>query len=160
MAFFLRRNTPSVLRSLRTPHAEACARVHAGGFAHPWSKQEFAQLLADSSSVGVAALDPASGRLRGFCLSRVAADEAEILTIAVDPTERKRGVGRELLHEHLQQAAFAGARQLFLEVDEDNAAALALYRRFGFAQVGQRAGYYRRPDGRAATALILRRALT
>ena len=76
MAFFLRRNTPSVLRSLRTPHAEACARVHAGGFAHPWSKQEFSNLLADPSAVGVAALDPASGRLRGFCLSRVAADAA------------------------------------------------------------------------------------
>ena len=90
----------------------------------------------------------------------MAADEAEILTIAVDPTERKRGVGRELLNEHLQQAAFAGARQLFLEVDEDNAAALALYRRFGFQQVGQRAGYYRRQDGRPATALILRRDLT
>ena len=65
--------------------------------------------------------------MRGFVLSRLAADEAEILTIAVEPALRGRGVGRALLSENLRQAANAGAKSMFLEVDQDNAPALALY---------------------------------
>jgi ribosomal-protein-alanine N-acetyltransferase len=107
----------------------------------------------------LAALDPVEATLRGFVLSRAAADEAEILTIAVDPALRKGGVGRDLLRAHLGQAAAAGARRLFLEVDADNAAALALYARFQFVKVGERKGYYKRPDGKAATALVMRRDL-
>lgn len=116
-------------------------------------------MLTGSSTIGSAALDPASHRLRGFAISRIAADEAEILTIAVEPSARKRGVGRDLLHEHLQRATLAGAGTMFLEVDAENAAAIALYHRFGFAQVASRAGYYRRPDGKPATALVMRREL-
>ena len=85
-----------------------------------------AGLIASSSTVGAAALDPVSGRLHGFVLSRLAADEAEILTIAVDGAHQGRGVGRALLSENLRQAANAGAKVMFLEVAKDNAAALAL----------------------------------
>lgn len=150
---------PSLLRPLRTEYAEECAPIHATGFAHPWSAEEFASLLASPSAIGTAAIDPASFRLRGFALSRLAVDEAEILTIAVAPAWRKRGVGRELLGAHLQQATLAGARLIFLEVDADNVPALALYKRFGFSQVGERAGYYRRRDGKLATALVMRKDL-
>jgi [ribosomal protein S18]-alanine N-acetyltransferase len=118
-----------------------------------------AQLIASSSTVGAAALDPVSGRLRGFVLSRLAADEAEILTIAVDAAYQGRGVGRALLSENLRQAANAGAKAIFLEVAKDNAPALALYGRFGFVKVGERAGYYRRGDGTRATAVVMRRPI-
>src|ERR1700758_1690435 len=132
MIFGLSRSPPPVIRLLRPDRAQACARLHAEGFAHPWSPEEMAQLIASSSTVGAAALDPVSGRLRGFVLSRLAADEAEILTIAVEPALRGRGVGRALLAEALRQAANAGAKSMFLEVDENNSAALALYTRFDF----------------------------
>ena len=99
------------------------------------------------------------GRLRGFILSRLAADEAEILTIAVEAASQGKGVGRALLSENLRQASNAGARTIFLEVDKDNAPALALYGRLGFVKVGERAGYYRRSDGMGAPALIMRKAL-
>jgi len=139
---------------------ESCARIHAAGFAYPWSESEFENLISDPSALGTAALDPASAKLRGFVLSRLAADEAEILTIAVDPALRKIGVGRDLLRAHLPEVATAGAARIFLEVDEHNTAALALYARFGFAKVGERRGYYKQPDGRTASALVMRRDLT
>ena len=112
-----------------------------------------------SDTLAAAALDPASGELLGFVLSRVAADEAEILTIAVEPALRGRGVGRALLSVSLRQAANAGAKSMFLEVDENNAPALSLYARFDFVKVGERAGYYRRKGGLRATAVVMRKPL-
>jgi len=117
-------------------------------------------LIASASTIAAAALDPTSGQLRGFVLARLAADEAEILTIAVDPTVRGKGVGRALLAAILRQAASAGARTMFLEVDQDNAPALALYRRLGFIKVGERTGYYRRKDGQRAAAIVMLKALS
>ena len=157
--WFLRRKTPPVIRPLRPDRAEDCARLHAGAFAYPWSREEFAATLASPSTIGAAALDPRRGALRGFVVSRLAGDEAEILTVAVEPAARGLGVGRALIREHLRQVANAGARAIFLEVDEHNAPALALYRRHGFARVGERKGYYRRPDGAAAKAIVMRRSL-
>jgi [ribosomal protein S18]-alanine N-acetyltransferase len=159
MIFGLSRSSPPVIRPLRAAKAEACARLHAEGFAHPWSAEEIVQLLAGASTLAAAALDPANGRLRGFVIARLAADEAEILTIAVETAWRGNGVGRTLLSHALRQAANAGARTMFLEVDEGNAPALALYQRAGFAAVGKRQGYYRRADGGRATAVIMRKAL-
>jgi ribosomal-protein-alanine N-acetyltransferase len=159
MIFGLRRPPPPIIRLLRPDRAQACARLHAEGFAHSWSSEEIASLISSSSTVGAAALDPASGRLRGFILSRLAADEAEILTIAVQAAFQGKGVGRALLSENLRQASNAGARAMFLEVAKDNAPALALYARFGFLKVGERAGYYRRAEGTRATAVVMRKQL-
>jgi [ribosomal protein S18]-alanine N-acetyltransferase len=159
MIFGLSRSSPPIIRLLRADRAQACARLHAESFAHPWSAEEMAGLIASSSTVGAAALDPVSGRLHGFVLSRLAADEAEILTISVDAAHQGRGVGRALLSENLRQAANAGAKVMFLEVAQDNAAAVALYERFGFVQVGERSGYYRRADGTRATAVVMRKVL-
>ena len=78
-------------------------------------------------------------------LSRVAADEAEILTIAVEPAARASGLATALLSHHLSRLARAGAGGVFLEVDETNLPALALYRRFGFRQVGRRSRCQRHP---------------
>ena len=159
MIFGWGRPAASAVRTLRPEQAADCARLHAASFAYPWSASDFESLIAGAGAVGTAAVDPAKARLRGFALSRLAADEAEILTIAVDPALRRAGVGRDLLRAHLAQAAYAGARRIFLEVDADNAAALALYKRFQFAPVGERKGYYKRSDGKSATALIMRRDL-
>jgi len=159
MIFRLRRTTPSTIRALRVDRAEECAAIHRSAFAHPWSAGEIATLLASASTLGSAALNPATGRMRGFAISRLAADEAEILTIAVDRTWRGRGVGRDLLREHLSRATLSGARAMFLEVDHANAPAIALYVGFGFVKVGRREGYYRGPDGKPATALVMRKDL-
>jgi [ribosomal protein S18]-alanine N-acetyltransferase len=159
MLFGLRKSPTPVIRPLRPEKAVDCARLHAADFAHPWSAQEIAALIAGSVTLAAAALDPTSGDLRGFVLSRLAADEAEILTIAVEHALRGRGVGRALLAETLRQAANAGAKSMFLEVDENNRPALALYARFGFVKVSERVGYYRRKDGSRATAVVMRKIL-
>ncbi|MFY9971139.1 MAG: ribosomal protein S18-alanine N-acetyltransferase [Roseiarcus sp.] len=159
MLFGFGKSPIPVIRPLRPDKAADCARLHAAEFAHPWSAEEIAALIARSDTLAAAALNPASGELRGFVLSRIAADEAEILTIAVEPALRGRGVGRALLSESLRQAANAGAKSMFLEVDVNNAPALALYARFGFVKVGERVGYYRLKGGLRATAIVMRKPL-
>lgn len=97
--------------------------------------------------------------LLGIALSRLIADEAEILTLAVDSSTRGQGAGQALLSAHLDRLARAGAQTVFLEVDEGNEPALALYRRAGFTEIGRRPGYYSKPDGTKATAVMMRAGL-
>lgn len=145
---------PSVA-PLGVAHAPACAAIHAASFAHAWSPTDFESLIADRGVVadGLFLGDPR--RPRGFVLSRAVIDEAEILTIALDPSLRGRGHSRTLLDRHLETLRREGVGRLHLEVDEANAPARRLYARFGFAQVGRREGYYRRADGSRAAALTL-----
>jgi ribosomal-protein-alanine N-acetyltransferase len=155
-----RRQAPSIVVPLRGERAEQCAALQARTFAHAWSAVEFETLILSPASEGLAAVDPVRGdALMGFVLSRRAADEAEILTFAVEPALHGRGIGRALLAEHIARLNAAGTKALFLEVEIGNAAARALYARLGFFEVGQRRGYYR-SAGSAATALVLRRELT
>lgn len=157
-SFLSRRASPPAVRSLTVADARALAAIHAEGFAHGWSASEIEAMLIDRAVLGQGVGHGADGStLDGFVLSRRAADEAEILTIAVTRAARGRGLARDLLQHHLGRLAAHGVRELFLEVDEGNAPARALYDRLGFAEVGRRAGYYRKPDGSAATALVLRR---
>lgn len=135
--------------------AGSCAQLHEGAFAHGWSEHDFESLLASSACCADGAFEGEGGPLAGFLLSRRAADEAEILTIAVAPRLRRRGVGKRLIQRQARRLAEMGARRLFLEVAEDNAGALALYRDLGFQQEGRRKGYYKRADGPAANALVL-----
>jgi ribosomal-protein-alanine N-acetyltransferase len=145
-------------RALRPSDGAACAVLHRASFAHPWSASEFEALLTDPSCFGDGI--EAKSRLAGFILSRRALDEAEILTIVVDSRLRQHGCGQRLLAAHLARLSALGVVKLFLEVDEGNEAALALYRRMGFAQLGMRKGYYVKKDGLRANALIMGRALT
>ena len=125
------------------------ARLHATAFDRPWSEAEFSQFLA-SGAKGVLADDA------GCILWRAIAGEAEILTLAVDPARRREGLGQALLTAAMDAA---NAQALFLEVADDNDAALALYAQAGFEAAGRRRDYYRRPGGVLRDALILRRAL-
>jgi len=149
-----------IIRRLDTIEAAACAALHATGFLHPWAEAEFESLLLVPEVCGDGLFLPdALGQavLVGFVLSRHAADEAEILTIVMAPSHRGRGHSGILLGAHIEAVAHGGAACLFLEVDVDNAPARALYSRYGFEKVGERKGYYRKPDGSRSTALVLRR---
>ncbi len=140
----------------RIADASVLAALHAAVFDDAWSVDAFEALLG---SPGVFALTKPDGRQAvGFILCRVAAEEAEILTLAAHPEHRRRGVATTLVRDAAKVAAKAGAHSLFLEVAEDNVAALALYARAGFEPMGRRAGYYARGAGRV-DALVLRRDL-
>jgi len=152
VARLLSRPMPS-LAEASARDAAAIAAIHAASFQRGWSEQELQQLLADRAVVGHRAM---SGRnLTAFILSRIAADEAEILSVAVAPAWRGHGVARPLLDLHLRRLAGLGVRTVFLEVGEHNVPALRLYGRAGFREVGKRQGYY----DSGATALLLRRDL-
>jgi ribosomal-protein-alanine N-acetyltransferase len=157
--FSFRRPKPPVMRALRSDKAEQCAAIHAASFAHAWSPAEFEALLSSKTTIGAAAIDPGSDELRGFSLSRIAADEAEILTIAVHGAFRNRGIGRALLADSFSRLAASHVRSLFLEVERANLPAIALYSRMGFREVGQRRDYYQKKDGSTAAALVLRKDL-
>ena len=82
--------------------------------------------------------------------------DSEVLTFAVDPARRGTGLGRLLLERHLLNLERGGARLIFLEVSDDNAAALALYERAGFKIIGRRENYYQRANGERRAALTMR----
>lgn len=149
---------PFLVQPLVQDFADACARLHAEVFPHPWSSHEFERLIGAASSLGEAAVESRSRRLLGFVLSRCALDEAEILSVAVEPSLQGRGVGRRMLEVHLPRLARHGIRDVFLEVGETNAAALRLYARLGFLEVGRRQGYYRTASG-PMSAIAMRRSL-
>jgi len=92
--------------------------------------------------------------MAGFALSRLTADEAELLLIAVTPERRGGGIGTQLLEDMINRAAGRGATRLHLEVREGNSA-LRLYQRFGFTPVGRRPAYYRGQFGQSFDALTL-----
>ncbi len=146
-----------VLSEASVRDAHSLARLHAASFRRGWSDGEFEQLLNERN---VLAHRAARGRtLDGFILSRIAASEAEILSVAVASSRRGQGLARALLNLHLRRLAGLGARAVFLEVDEDNTPARRLYARAGFREMGRRAGYYQHAGNNAATALVLRRDL-
>jgi [ribosomal protein S18]-alanine N-acetyltransferase len=129
-------------------HAPALAAIHAASFppAEQWGQNVMELQLGLLGAFGL--IEPSGGMV----LARTAADEAEILTIAVLPNRRRGGLGGVLLRAAMASAAARGARTMFLEVAVANTAAQALYARHGFTQVGQRRRYY--PDG--GDALVLR----
>jgi ribosomal-protein-alanine N-acetyltransferase len=137
--------------------APALAAAHADSFTESWSGEEIAAVLASPGAFGLVVRGEGEA-VAAFALARTAADEAELLTLAVAPRARRRGVGAALVEAVAGAAAAAGARRLFLEVAADNAAALALYRGAGFAPVGQRPAYYRRGAG-VVDALVFARDL-
>jgi ribosomal-protein-alanine N-acetyltransferase len=135
----------------RAVDAPALAAVHARAFgeADRWGADAIRLML---EMPGAFALHMPE---RGFVLARVAADEAEILTLAVVGEARRQGNGASLLAHAMAAAAARGALAIFLEVAGTNHAARALYAAAGFAEAGRRARYY--ADG--GDALVLRRAL-
>ena len=133
--------------------------LHGSASSRPWDVRSFEAFIADRACTTLIARDP-QGDAVGFVTSRAAADEAEILMIAVQPDRRRAGVGAALLEALMLSLLEHGVAALFLEVGHDNIAARALYQRFGFRQVARRAGYYRAEEsGVRQDALVLKRAL-
>ena len=138
--------------------APALARIHGASFHRGWGESEFESMLTERNTL--------AHRLRmgrkivGFSVSRLAADEAEILSIAVAQSHRGRGLSHNLLLTHLGHLAGRGVRTVFLEVEENNPPARRLYERAGFAVVGRRERYYRQDGGEPLNALLMRRDLS
>lgn len=126
------------------------AALHARAFPadRGWSAREFEGFLGDP-------LCFATTSPHAFALVRAVADEAELLTICTDPEHRRTGLGRTVLAEAIREAATRGARRMFLEVEAENTAAIALYESLDFSETGRRRDYY----GRGRHAVMMARDL-
>ena len=141
------------MRNAGLADAALLAALHATAFNRPWSQDAFEVFLGDPAVAGLIVGGD------GFILWRAVAGEAEILTLAVSPPARRQGIARALLAGAAVRAAQTPADWMFLEVSDQNSAALALYRGAGFEVSGRRKGYYE-TENQPQDAVIMRLSLT
>ena len=140
-------------------HCAAAALLHAERFSRPWTDGEFHALLAQKPVIGFVARQTglfAARPIVGFVLAREVAGEAEILSVGVGSKFERLGIGWRLMQAAIRVIGQRGGETVFLEVDEGNAAAIALYRRLRFQKVAERKGYYSDERGHKSTALVMR----
>lgn len=148
---------PTTVRPMTGPDVAALMLYEGEMFGtEAWSAASYRAELADTGSRRYLVVEDDRRRLLGWAGVLVAADQAEVLTVGVVPSARRRGLGRRLLAALYDEASRRGARELFLEVRVDNTAAIRLYESEGFAPVGRRRGYY---DHGRVDALTMRRPL-
>ena len=119
-------------------------------FSDPWSTQDFRDCVTYALFL---VADGEGDAIAGYVVALEAADEGEILNLAVGPTGRRHGLGRALVERAVEELQGRGVRQIYLEVRDSNAPARALYAARGFKEVGRRKAYYRRP---VEDAIVLR----
>ncbi len=135
--------------------SEEIAALHGRLFNPAWDAASIASSIEHPASASFIAQVREPAVLAGFIIGRIAADEAEVLSLGVAPEWQRRGIGRRMVEGLVRAARRAEVKRLFLEVASDNEAAGALYHGLGFVPAGGRKGYYQRPDGSKADAIIL-----
>ncbi|MGH6677481.1 MAG: ribosomal protein S18-alanine N-acetyltransferase [Bradyrhizobium sp.] len=148
----------TLIEAATSADAPRLAQIHGASFHRGWGEAEFEHMLSEQNTL--AHRVRRGRRTIGFAISRIGADEAEILSIALDPRFRGQGLSRHLLLMHLGHLAGRGVRSIFLEVEENNQPARHLYERAGFIVVGGRERYYQQPNGEQLNALLMRRELS
>jgi len=136
---------PVSLRALRESDLNAVMAIELRGYPFPWTRGIFIDCLR-AGYPGLAM--ERDGLLIGYGVLSIAADEAHVLNICIDPLAQSRGLGRQLLRALVQLAADRGAQRVFLEVRPSNTPALALYHSEGFNEIGRRPRYYPAAQGR------------
>ena len=137
----VRRATPDDIRSIM-----ALARETQG--IPYWSESSYRSVFAPDSPlrIGLVAVEPGGGRIRGFLFARVSARDCELENLAVAAPDQRRGIGSALLKSFLAEARALGLESIVLEVRESNHGARALYEKHGFSIDGRRRSYYRDPE--------------
>jgi ribosomal-protein-alanine N-acetyltransferase len=144
-----------VIEAARAEQAELLGELHARAFDKAWSAAEIAKLMENTA---VFALISRGEDAQGFVMAWAAAGDAELLTVAVVPEARRKGVGASLVTSAGVAALVRGAASMHLEVAEDNAAARALYAKLGYEEAGRRHAYYA-GEGGSVDAIVMRRNL-
>jgi len=137
-------------------HVPLLEKIHQRGFFHGWKSNEFFSYLSRPDQTPVYVACDKKDRVAGFMVLRLIKEEAELLTIIVEPRWQGKGVARSLLQAGLDDLLNCEVGEMFLEVAANNSAAIALYNHFGFRQISERPGYYPLKDGSRATALVMR----
>lgn len=146
----------ALLRLAAEGDLKQVVRIEKASFADPWTEDSFRRLLTGRPAIFLVAIFPPDEAVAGYAVAFSVREDAEVLNLAVDPTFRGKGLAGQMLDAVLIELGTCGVRTAFLEVRESNRAARALYRSRGFAEIGRRQAYYRRP---VEDALVLRRFL-
>ena len=148
---------PTTIRDMLHEDLSMVSDIERRSYEFPWSHGVFRDcLLAGYQNIVLIREE----QVAGYAVLSVAAGEAHILNICVDPAFRARGYGEKLLDELLFRARAAQVRQIFLEVRPSNDTALALYRKKGFHQVANRPAYYQASEGREDAAVLAKKLVT
>jgi len=145
---------PTTVREMDYDDLAMVSDIERRSYEFPWSHGVFRDcLLAGYQCIGLIRED----RLAGYAILSIAAGEAHILNLCVDPEIRALGYGERLLDELLYRARYSSVREILLEVRPSNASAIALYRKKGFHQVAARPAYYQAHEGREDAAVFAKK---
>jgi len=142
---------------MRTIDLEQVLQIENDVYSHPWTRGNFLDALASGYRCRV--VRDGQQNLIGYFLLMMAVDEAHLLNISVQRDQQGRGVGRWLLDQATALAREQGMSSILLEVRPSNPRAAAIYRRYGFVQIGLRKKYYPALDGGREDAIVMRLAL-
>lgn len=144
-----------MIEAVGADSADLLGALHARAFDKPWSAGEIAKLLENPA---VFAIVSRSAEPQGFVMAWAAAGDSELLTVAVIPEARRKGIGASLVTSAGVTALVRGAASMHLEVAEDNAGARALYAKLGYEEAGRRHAYYA-GEGGFVDAIVMKRTL-
>jgi [ribosomal protein S18]-alanine N-acetyltransferase len=144
-----------ILRDMTEADLDAVLRIENEVHAHPWTRGNFSDALRSKYECKVYASE--AGEMQGYAVLMLAVDEAELLDIAISTRHQRHGLGRKLLEEMVVLARRANKHRMVLEVRASNLAAIGLYRKAGFADIGLRREYYPAKNGREDAILMGRK---
>ena len=147
---------PAIIRAMGHQDLVMVSDIERRSYEFPWSHGVFRDCLLAGYHCMVLERD---GRVAGYGILSIAAGEAHILNLCVDPKYRSHGYGEYLLDAILAQSRSANVREIFLEVRPSNTTALALYRKKGFHKVARRPAYYQATDGREDAAVLAKKLI-
>ena len=142
------------LRDMLAGDIEIALAIEQQIHAHPWTRGNFSDALASGYLCKVAELD---GKAAGYAVLLPGVDDAELLDIGIAAQHQRQGLGLVVLEAMLSLARELGKQRVVLEVRASNAAAIALYRKAGFADIGLRRDYYSAQNGRENAILMGRK---
>ena len=139
-----------MIRYMQKEDVETVARIEQMVQSHPWTKAQFQEAVEGYQSTVI----ERNGNVVGFCILQPVVDEANLLLMAIDPNMQGQGLGFQLLDASIELLKNQPV-QIFLEVRENNKAAIALYEKTGFHQIDLRRNYYPNKDGSKEHAVIM-----
>ncbi|MQW92191.1 ribosomal-protein-alanine N-acetyltransferase [Acinetobacter wanghuae] len=144
-----------MIRLMQASDVSVVAKIERLVQSHPWSVKQFEEAVSSYQSTVI----EQNGQVVGFCILQPVLDEANLLLMAIDPTQQGKGLGYQILDASLNMLK-NNPIQIFLEVRESNIAAINLYQKSGFHQIDLRKNYYPNPNGTKEHAIIMVKTCT
>lgn len=133
------------IKNMNLTDMEETVELEEKTFSHSWSKESFESIILVEENLGVIARDKKSGVIAGYCIFTTSFEDADLCRIAVAKQWRRQHLADKLLEYSFEKLKKSGIQRILLEVRKNNYAAISLYKKYGFEQIGIRKGYYSEP---------------